>query len=45
MKQNRLTEDQKEKLFDMYKTYQYSYNDCSIYLERKYQKYLKYYTS
>jgi hypothetical protein len=31
MKQNRLNKDQKEELFGMYKTYQYSYNDLAKY--------------
>lgn len=34
MKQNRLTSDQKEELFDMYKTYQYTYKQLSEHFEK-----------
>jgi intein/homing endonuclease len=34
MKQNRLTLEQKEELFDMYKTYQYTYKQLSEYFEK-----------
>lgn len=34
MKQNRLTKDQKERLFEMYRTYQYSYKDLAKYFNK-----------
>lgn len=34
MKQNRLTSHQKEKLFEMYKTYQYTYKQLAEYFEK-----------